>query len=147
MVSFVRPLEAINSTAVRMTWELRGKTRNIDGFRIRYRVSPDLDQAAGDSLPAAVDSFLEETVHDGRSTSHVIGGLSRYTYYEFRIQPVIQGATGLESTPVTVRTLEDGKLQIYLRKLSIIFVTSRYNFKSCSYLPYILEISGGGSCI
>jgi hypothetical protein len=111
LISFVRPLEAVNSTAVRVSWEIRGKipTRNIDGFRIRYRVSPDLDQIAGGSSPGAADTYLEETVNDGRTTSYIVGGLSRYTYYEFRIQPIVQGALGLESAPATVRTHEDGK--------------------------------------
>lgn len=110
-ISIFRPIEAINSTAVRVTWETRGKVavRNVDGFRIRYRVSPDLDQITSGLLPAAADSYLEETVNDGRATSHIIGGLSRYTYYEFRVQTIIQGALGLESAPVTVRTLEYGK--------------------------------------
>lgn len=110
LVSILRPLAAVNSTAVRINWEIRGRiaARNIDGYRIRYRVSPDLDQSVGVSEPAAMDSFSEEMVYDGLASSHVVGGLLRYTYYEFRVQPVIQGVAGLESAAATIRTLEDG---------------------------------------
>ena len=96
---------------MRVSWEVRGKVpaRSIDGFRIRYRVSPDLDQSGGDGSAAGLDSFVDEEIHDGLATSHVIDGLSKHTYYEFRIQPIIQSIFGLESTAATVRTLEDGE--------------------------------------
>ena len=122
LISIVRPLEAINSTAVRVTWEIRVRVpaRSIEGFRIRYRVSPDLDQKLSDSAPAGLDSFVEETVMDGATTSHIVSGLLRYTYYEFRIQPVIQGVLGLESTTATVRTLEAGKCSFSFYRIKFI---------------------------
>jgi hypothetical protein len=104
-------LEAINATAIRVSWELRGRVppRSIDGYCINYRVSPGLDQVLATSESDASNSFSKDCIRDGTATSHVIGNLLRYTYYEVRVQPLVQGNAGLESSSATVRTLQDGK--------------------------------------
>lgn len=111
LVSIVQPIIPINSTAVRIEWELRVRVppRTIDGFRICYRVSLDVDQPATESDPSPDVCPSEIVIRDGQVSRHVVGGLLRFTYYEFRIQPIIEGALGLESSSVSVRTLEDGR--------------------------------------
>jgi len=107
LVRIISEPRPINSTAVRVTWQLRRiQAHYVDGYRVRYRVLPDYDQSFQDMEDDV--SFMEDTVLGGSVMSHVIGGLDKYTLYEVFVQPFFRNVVGQQSNVVRVRTGEDG---------------------------------------
>lgn len=110
------PPEVLSSTTVILKWELRRNVvRAIEGFHIKYRVSPDhgrLDSssaAAGESGGAADRAdYVVRTVQSATVITYVLSGLQKYTRYEATVMPYHGTFEGSESNAVQFRTLEDG---------------------------------------
>jgi len=131
------PADAMSSTAVKISWEVKRNQRFIEGFHVLYRAvslsSPPLaagggadegadDRAAKQSssggTAAAISSrglgeFTVETVQGNTVTLYTLANLERNTMYEIRVQPFYMTVTGQESNPVHVKTFEDG-MSFYL---------------------------------
>jgi len=107
LVRIINEPQPINSTSVRVTWQLRRiPAHYIDGYRVSYRVLPDYDQSIRNVEDDA--SFMEDTVLGGSVMTHVIVGLQKYTVYEIFVQPFFRDTVGQQSNVIRVRTAEDG---------------------------------------
>jgi len=107
LVRIISEPQAVNSTAVTVTWQLRRiPAHHVDGYHVRYRVLPDYDQSFRDMEDDT--SFTEDTVLGGSVMSHVIVGLEKYTLYEVFVEPFFRDVVGQQSNVVRVRTAEDG---------------------------------------
>ena len=72
LVRIINEPQPINSTSVRVTWQLRRiPAHYIDGYRVSYRVLPDYDQSFRNVEDDA--SFMEDTVLGGGHGPRRIG--------------------------------------------------------------------------
>ena len=100
--------DVISSTAIKLNWEVRKSHRFVEGFHIKYRVMPDLEEHFSHTHHRHVE-FTIETVTHPTATAYVLRNLKKYTWYEIRIQPFYLTVEGQESNTVRVRTFEDGE--------------------------------------
>lgn len=101
--------EAMSSTAVKLSWEVRRNQRFVEGFHIRYRAMPTMDdQVGGGRAGVNLADWTVETVQSNSATMYTLHNLERYTWYEINIQPFYSTVIGQESNIVRVRTFEDG---------------------------------------
>lgn len=92
-------VEAISSTAIRVTWQLlvNENPEYVEGFFIRFR-----DMSGGSQ------KFNMKTVMNSASTSsHIITGLRKYTEYEVFLMPFFKKLEGQPSNSLHIQTLED----------------------------------------
>lgn len=106
------PPEVMSSTAIKLGWEVRRNQRFVEGFHIRYRVVPDLDERGGgrgSTSPSSATDFTVETVQSSAATMYTLHNLDKHTWYEIHVQPFYLSVVGQESNVVRARTLEDGQ--------------------------------------
>src|SRR6218665_3821094 len=106
IVNVVHP-DVLNSTAVRVTWEVRRNQKYIEGFHVKYRMLLEQEEQSGQSVHHS--DFSVETIQTASTTSHVLHHLAKYTWYEIRVQPFHGTIEGQDSNTIRVRTFEDGK--------------------------------------
>ena len=105
----VAPPEVLGSTAVKLAWEVRRSQKYVEGFHIRYRAIPELDEHQGRSAGGSHTDFVVETVSSLTTTMYTLHNLEKNTWYEINVQPFYLTIVGQESNTVRVRTLEDGR--------------------------------------
>ena len=81
----------------------------MEGFHIRYRAIPELDEHQGRSAGGSHMDFVVETVSSLTTTMYTLHNLEKNTWYEINVQPFYLTIVGQESNTVRVRTLEDGR--------------------------------------
>lgn len=103
------PAEVLSSTTVVLKWELRRNiVRAVEGFHIKYRVSPDSSSSSAESGGAdRGPEYVVRTVQSPTVVTYVLGGLQKYTRYEVTVLPYHGTFEGTESNAVQFRTLED----------------------------------------
>ena len=90
-------VEAISSTAIRVTWQLiTDNPEYVEGFFVRFR-----DMSGGSQ------KFNMKTVMNSASASHIITGLRKYTEYEVFLMPFYKKLEGQPSNSLHIQTLED----------------------------------------
>ena len=86
--------------------QVKRAQRFIEGFHIKYRMMPDLEDQRGGHHGR--DKWTVETVDLSTATMYVLINLQEYTWYEIRIQPFYMTVEGQDSNTVRVRTFEAG---------------------------------------
>ena len=106
--SFVS-FETLNSTAIQLSWGYPDIPRgNITGYTIFHNISTN-------EITSNMSQFnlTLSPINDRSNQTHVIAGLSPFTYYEFRVGAFAETEEethyGLPSDPVVARTDEDSK--------------------------------------
>ena len=91
-------VEAISSTAIRVTWQITiENSAYVEGFFIRFR-----DMSGGSQ------KFNMKTVmNSAGAASHIITGLRKYTEYEVFLMPFYKMMEGQPSNSLHIQTLED----------------------------------------
>ena len=98
-------VEAISSTAIRVTWQLISDNPGyVEGFFIRFR------DMSGGSQKFNMKTVMNSgpTLENGaKETSHIITGLRKYTEYEVFLMPFYKKLEGQPSNSLHIQTLED----------------------------------------
>ncbi len=93
-------VEAISSTAIRVTWQLlTDKPEYVEGFYVRFR------DMSGGSQKFNMKTVMNSLKSD--SSTHIITGLRKYTEYEVFLMPFFQKLEGQPSNSLHIQTLED----------------------------------------
>ncbi|XP_022256084.1 roundabout homolog 1-like [Limulus polyphemus] len=92
----LQDVRAINSTTVKMVWEMQGDPNYVEGFYIRFRDISDGSR-----------KYKIMTVLTGLASSYVLTGLRKFTKYEFFLVPFYRTVEGPPSNSRLVQTLED----------------------------------------
>ena len=91
---------AETSTNIRASWQLPpvdSRNGNITGFKLLYKKK------------TSAGSATTEPINDGNTLTKTVGGLLKYTEYEFQVLAFTSVGDGTNSSVKTVRTNEDGK--------------------------------------
>ncbi|XP_053675538.1 protein sax-3-like [Anopheles nili] len=90
---------AINSTTVRLEWQLHisNTEEYVEGLYVRYRNLSTID----------TQNYSMLTIPINPSETHVIGGLEKFTRYEFFLTPFFKTVEGQPTSSKVVQTLED----------------------------------------
>uniref|UniRef100_A0AC34Q611 Uncharacterized protein n=1 Tax=Panagrolaimus sp. JU765 TaxID=591449 RepID=A0AC34Q611_9BILA len=88
-------VQALNSSAIELKWELEHYEPLIDGFYIKWRGPP----MAGNH-----NSWINIT--NGRQTSYIVGDLKPFNYYEFFLVPYHNNILGKLSNSIGATTME-----------------------------------------
>ena len=109
--SFVS-VEPLNSTAIQLSWGYPDTPRgNITGYTIFHNTSTN-------DVTTTMSQFnlTLSPINDRSNQTHVIAGLTPFTYYQFRVGAFAETEEethyGLPSDPVVARTDEDSKTSI-----------------------------------
>ncbi|KAH9405058.1 Roundabout 1 [Tyrophagus putrescentiae] len=97
----LKDVRAINSSMVKLFWEVRGNQEFVEGFYIRYR-AVDSDNFASDE-----NTYNMVTVYNGGATTYLLTNLPKYNIFEFFVVPFYKSIDGKPSNTRIVRTLED----------------------------------------
>ena len=97
----LKDVRAINSSMVKLFWEVRGNQEFVEGFYIRYR-AVDPDNFASDE-----NTYNMVTVYNGGATTYLLTNLPKYNIFEFFVVPFYKSIDGKPSNTRIVRTLED----------------------------------------
>ncbi|XP_014681691.1 PREDICTED: roundabout homolog 2-like [Priapulus caudatus] len=89
----LKQVEALSSTAIKLSWEVTGNKEYLQGFYIRYR------RGSGD--------YETENLLDPDATFYTLEGLGQYVQYDCQVLPFYDAVEGRVSNTVTQRTLED----------------------------------------
>ena len=137
--------EVVNSTSIKVSWEVRRNQRFIEGFHVKYRMSPELEEQSSSSFhpgPSSPSDFIIETVQSSGVTSHTLSNLGKYTWYEVRVQPFYMTVEGQDSNTIRVRTKEDGNISLCyhsciiqllhtIKTVIYLFITILVSFNCC----------------
>ena len=109
IVTLLQPV-VVNSTTLRVIWEVRRNQRYVQGYRIKYRevLSEELSSGRHTRHNIQSPSYTVETTQGTGITSHMLYHLAKYTWYDIRVQPFYRGVEGIDSNNVRARTSEDG---------------------------------------
>ncbi|XP_022250444.1 roundabout homolog 2-like, partial [Limulus polyphemus] len=92
----LKDVRAINSTTVKLAWEMQGDQNYVEGFYIRFR-----------DVNGGSRKYNMMTVLTGLASSYVLTGLRKFTKYEFFLVPFYKSVEGPPSNSRSVQTLED----------------------------------------
>ncbi|XP_076310348.1 roundabout homolog 1-like isoform X3 [Tachypleus tridentatus] len=92
----LQDVRAINSTTVKMIWEMQGDPNYVEGFYIRFRDVSDGPR-----------KYKILTVLTGLASSYIITDLKKFRKYEFFLFPFYRSVEGPPSNSRLVQTLED----------------------------------------
>lgn len=98
-------VEAISSTAIRVTWQLiTDNPAYVEGFFIRFR---DMSGGSQKFNMKTVMNSATAKADKLASASHIITGLRKYTEYEVFLMPFYKKLEGQPSNSLHIQTLED----------------------------------------
>ncbi|RWS31646.1 roundabout 1-like protein [Leptotrombidium deliense] len=93
----LRDVRVLNSTSVRLLWDVKGDAQFVEGFHIRFR---DLRNGYHQNYDIA-------SVRKNSVTSYVLTGLKPYKQYEYFLVPFYKSVQGTPSNLKSVQTMED----------------------------------------
>lgn len=99
----LKDVRAINSSVVKLFWEVRGNQEFVEGFYVRYRAI-DPENFATDPV---TEHYSMVIVYNGGASSYVLSNLPKYNIFEFFLVPFYKSIDGQPSNTRIVRTLED----------------------------------------
>lgn len=100
--------QGVNSTAVKLAWEVRRSHRFVDGVLVKFRPMIEQDLQLVMSSRQRLPEFSTITLRGNSVTSYTLTNLQKCTWYEIRLQPFHVGIKGQESNTIKIRTSEDG---------------------------------------
>lgn len=99
--------ELINSTTVKLSWELRRSHRYVDGVIIKFRTIVDPEDRPAIHRSSRLNEFNSVTVRGNSVMTYDLCNLEKYTWYEIRVQPYYASIKGQESNTIRIRMPED----------------------------------------
>lgn len=116
MIGLFQP-EVINSTAIKITWELRRPFPPINGVHVKYR--PTYEQMTS-SKRHLLPEFTTVAIGDSDVTSYTLTDLTECTWYEIRVLPnYVQFKGQHGGGTIKARTPADGKHQRLILLINI----------------------------
>lgn len=97
----LKDVQAINSSSVKLHWNVKGSQEFVEGFYVRYRV---IDP--NNTLIGYEDKYNMVKVYNGGASSYVLHNLPRYSTFEFFLVPFYNTIDGRPSNTRIVRTLD-----------------------------------------
>ncbi|GLG97679.1 Hemolin [Gryllus bimaculatus] len=92
----LRDVQPLNSTAVRLLWDILSGEGYVEGLYVRFR-----------DLSGGSQKYNMVTVLNAGATSYAVTNLRKYTKYEFFLVPFYKSVEGQPSNTKNVQTLED----------------------------------------
>ncbi|XP_076367138.1 roundabout homolog 1-like isoform X11 [Tachypleus tridentatus] len=92
----LKDVRAINSTTVKLAWDMQCDQNYVEGFYIRFR-----------NVNGGSRKYNMMTVLTGLASSYVLTGLQKFTKYEFFLVPFYKNVEGPPSNSRLVQTTED----------------------------------------
>ncbi|KAI2803059.1 Roundabout 1 [Blomia tropicalis] len=103
----LKDVRAINSSTVKLFWEVRGSQEYVEGFYVRFR-TVDHDHLVSDGGPTiAENKYQMVTVYNGGASTYLLTNLPKYNIFEFFLVPFYKTIDGKPSNTRIVRTMED----------------------------------------
>lgn len=99
----LKDVRAINSSMVKLFWDVRGNPDFVEGFYIRYRAVDPENFASGSDE----NTYNMVTVYNGGASTYLLTNLPKYNIFEFFLVPFYKSIDGKPSNTRIVRTLED----------------------------------------
>lgn len=99
----LKDVRAINSSMVKLFWDVRGNQEFVEGFYIRYRAVDPENFASGSDE----NTYNMVTVYNGGASTYLLTNLPKYNIFEFFLVPFYKSIDGKPSNTRIIRTLED----------------------------------------
>ena len=100
----LKEVRAINSSVVKLFWEVKGNQEYVEGFYVRYRI---VDSESLTIASVSEHQYQMVTVYNGGASTFVLSNLPKYSIFEFFLVPFYKSVDGKPSNTRIVRTLED----------------------------------------